>query len=341
MLSPAEEDLVKGLDDDDRVVMLNLRHDWRIGIARLAALGSIQVPPAAGGGNVPVAHKAVYRTRRRVRTNYDQRVAVQTDPDYLSRLLNGHNFVPLAKPGVVGFHPDTLLVHVLDLTQYFHVFLAAGLGSPGAKPTEAQRIDWLKRRVPAFPGTAVAGQTQNDADIFVGKALDAISNWASSTVPSPVWVALWNEFRTVLPQGPNAWLQVLGMSDQWLSGPRYPLVLAYKARSVGTLVRPTQLEASWNALHFPSPDARPVSGGGLTMDRSAAPCQQQPLCEYLHAPKRWTLGDWIRANRAAGPTVPGVGALSLQAARQRHLERIKSMSGTPAAGWMRDVTCLG
>ena len=122
----------------------------------------------------------------------------------------------------------------------------------------------------------------------------------------------------------------------------YPIVLVYRADSVGALVRPTQLDAEFNAFHFPSPQSAPLADGGYTMDWSAKPGYREPLSEFVHQQKLSpdTAKDWIRGGRLCGPTTPGGAPLTLNAVRRRHYGRLTSKVGSLPGGWMRDVTCL-
>lgn len=156
----------KCLSDESRVALLNLIHDGRISRLRKAELDKCLPAAPASPPLPPEMSDTAGRIRDAVWTYYNSRIAVPFAPDYCSPALNGDNFVPVAAPGLtVGFHPDTLLVHVVDLTRYLDAFQQAQLpGVPGSRP---QVIDWLKSNLPVFPNKTVSGRSTAEVDDFV------------------------------------------------------------------------------------------------------------------------------------------------------------------------------
>ena len=343
MAPTVDQEIQRNLSDEHRLVLLNLLHDPRIGPERKRELDKI-LPRFAGrvASLIPEAHEIPYRVQRVVRVYYRERVAVLSNPDYINPVLNGNNFVPLAKPGSTkGIHPETRLVHVIDLAKFARAFKSANLpGAPGTGATQQQIIDWLRRHVPAFPETTVPGRSSGEVKGFVDKALQAIHQHDPLNRRKPTWVALWEQFKAHVSSGPNVWLQVLGLADTYSGAPRYPLVLVYPAHKVGTLLRPTQLDAEFNAMHFPSPPVAPVTAGGFTMDRAAIPGSREPLSEYLHEPRLHSAVDWNLGGQLTGPTNVATNSVSLIDARRRHYQRLRSKYPAIPDLWMRDATCL-
>ena len=329
------------LSDESRVALLNLAHDGRISPQRRADLDKyLPVAAPANPALPPEVSEAVGRIQDAVRRYYNSRVAVPVAPSYCSPKANGGNFVPVAGLGrALGSHPDTLLVHVVDLMKHLDAFQQAGLpGVPGSRPLA---IGWLKKNVPMFPERTVPGRSAAEVDDFVDQALDVIFRYEAATRPPPTWVALFRQFMPHASRGPNAWLQVMGMRDSYNGQSRYPLVLVYKLRDVGTLIRPTQLEAGFDAFHFPSPPPAPVSEGGFAMDRSPSSGQQPPLSEFLHEPRPCSAEDWRLGGRLAGPTVlADAGGIELSEARRRHYGRLKLKYQATSTDWLRDTTSL-
>lgn len=345
MATAIETKITDCLQAEYRLVLLNLLHDDRITDSRKAEvdkfLTSMTATVTPGKPEEPVASA---RLGRVIRKYWRQRVAVSGGPDYISSLLNGNNFVPMAKPGSKdGIHPDTLLAHVVDLSMYAKTSGYSLLpGFPGTGVTQDEVIDWLKSYVPAFPDKTVPGRSSAEVEGFIDRALKAIHDYDTDSRPPPVWVTIWDQFNDHVDDGPSMWMKLLGMRDSARSGPRYPIVLVYRADSVGPLVRPTQLEAEFNAFHFPSPRNAPLTDGGYTMDWSKKPGYREPLSEFVHQQKSkpYTKTDWILGGRLCGPTTPGGARLTLNAVRRRHYGRLTSKVGPLPGGWMRDVTCL-
>jgi hypothetical protein len=344
MATTVEQEISRHLADEARVVLLNLAHDHRIGAHRKTELDKIlpffaaRVAPL-----IPEPHEIPNRIQQVVRRYYRNRVAHSTTPDYSAPSLNAHNFVPVAKPGTpAGLHPETMLVHVIDLTKYVKAFQQAGFsGVPGTGATPHDVVTWLARNVPRFPALTVPGRSSAEVDDFVDRLLSMIFDYDRATRQPPTWVALWERFKTHLANGPNAWLQVLGMADSYRGGPRYPLVLVYELSSTGTLIRPTQLDAEFNSFHFPSPLTAPLTEGGFAMDRCPVPGFREPLSEFIHEPRRPSASDWVRGGSLAGPTSPMPGStLALVGARRRHYERLKLKYPATSIDWMRDFTSL-
>ena len=344
MPSKVELDITNCLESEHRLVLLNLLHDDRISHARKAQVDTLLASTGPGLTVPPVEPAAAAQLRRVIHKYKRQRITIPGVPDYISPVLNGNNFVPFAKPsGKKGIHPDTLLVHVIDLSKYVKAKGYSSLpGCPGTGAHQVEIIAWLGSYVPAFPDTDVSGRSETEVDEFVERTLEAIHDYESAPRSEPVWVALWDQFRQYVHHGLSMWMKMLGMRDSVSRHPRYPLVLVYRADSVGTLVRPTQLEAGFDAFHFPSPPSAPPTAGGYTMDWSAMPGYREPLREFLHQrkPDRDNAADWILGGRLSGPTTPGGAPLKLNETRRRHYGRLKSIHGPLPGGWMRDVTCL-
>jgi len=136
----------------------------------------------------------------------------------------------------------------------------------------------------------------------------------------PSWVAEWNSLRPFLDRNkPERWLQAAGVPSE---DPAWLAVFRYRVRRRGKLIglfRPTQLDAGWNAHHFPSP-LEATGGGGHTMYLlQAGEVPPDPLgliSEYLHAQIDFSMADWRAAGGLLGMARRVGGDLDEQ--RRRH-----------------------
>ena len=134
----------------------------------------------------------------------------------------------------------------------------------------------------------------------------------------PTWATTWAAFEPHEEDGPERWLQVLGMAKP---PPRWLILLRYTVAEAGTLVRPTILDAKWNAYHFPSPPSPQVSPavGGHPMDLRISPKATSVLPEFIHKQIQHSLAHWMDLGGKIGRTQsPNPTALADQ--RRAHFE---------------------
>lgn len=119
-----------------------------------------------------------------------------------------------------------------------------------------------------------------------------------------------------------------GSAGGWL------VLLKYRADDVGTLVRPTFLDARANPYHFVSPDLKkadlarppkaakvPAPHGGLAMDLNPNNKTAPLLEEYIHQQLDWKIEHFRAAGNRCLPT-ESASAMGLREARGRHYDRL-------------------
>lgn len=197
--------------------------------------------------------------------------------------------------------------------------------------------------VPAFADFPNAPEDVNDwlERQLTGPAKESLIRAAievmNASPRQPVWVTTWASFeRNALgPKGketPERWLEAVGLYRG--DAPHWLIVLRYRAREAGTLVRPCMLDSGW-AYFFPSP---PPSTSGHPMDLRIAPCPTHLFAEFLHQQITHRFEHWhpLGGEGFVGKTAtPSVKALDRQ--RDNHLTLL---DGRYAPGvvttWMPD-----
>lgn len=125
--------------------------------------------------------------------------------------------------------------------------------------------------------------------------LEVVLQTLSDFPYSPKWVTKLSKFKPYLRNGPNRWLEVLGVGKT-VPG-RLIVAVAYRLPEEIRLFRPTYIDSIDNPYHYPTPVAASVDEGGRAMDigtpvvRSAvqvvgsaglAAAPVSPLPEYIH-----------------------------------------------------------
>jgi hypothetical protein len=150
----------------------------------------------------------------------------------------------------------------------------------------------------------------------------------------PVWVALWDGWRARIElHQPESWAGAVGLSKEISN--RCFAVLKYPVRRAGSLIRPTQLEASWYGRHFPSPPVCALATGGRVVQGEPANIVR-PLAEYIHAPVPWSVQDWLLSEIPVRSTRTPVGPISvLRMDREAHWGALAMEVGKAAlTAWM-------
>jgi hypothetical protein len=138
---------------------------------------------------------------------------------------------------------------------------------------------------------------------------------------------LWAAFKGFESELPERWLQVLGAKQKeaecWIVLLTYPVAMA------GTIVRPTQLDAGWNAYHFPSPPQAQVELGGHPMDLFPMENLGSPMSEYIHRQIDHYPDHIMRIGRTSASLS---GSLSHQ--REAHHRLLERHYGSGIRDWM-------
>jgi hypothetical protein len=159
------------------------------------------------------------------------------------------------------------------------------------------------------------------------------NHYRNSYPRHPTWVGKWHEAEHLIDRSDaNTWLQAMGLAPLNVES-QYMMLLRYPASRPGlSLRRPTQFEAGWFALHFPSPPCASVNRGGFALlvdtDRIDA---TYLVSEYVHPEIDWQEGDVLEIEA----TRPGPVA-DLQTVRNNHLKRLQAEFGDLLLTWMTD-----
>jgi hypothetical protein len=133
----------------------------------------------------------------------------------------------------------------------------------------------------------------------------------------PKWVTLFSLLRDHRRDGPDRWLQLLGLprdENHYLAVVKYP-------RNQIALYRPCCVDALAHAHHYPSPGGRPPSEGGSAMDLGSPKVVRpslSPLSEYIHQHHPFDDAEvaWL------GITTQTVGSRNVREYRRRHKKRL-------------------
>jgi hypothetical protein len=302
----------------DRAMARNLLHDWRIGTARWEEVIRI-------GG---VAHTAL-ELQDAVYRYFMENVRSSREPDYLMDGLNGENIITGHQAAPSQIHKDAALVRVLDLNDLRPVFEWAKPrgtwdGTLFDFPPEGRHgvpiVNWLDRKL--------LSASESERREFVGVVLDLLSHHRKENTFQPTWATTWASFEPFEEQGPERWLEVLGMPKQ---PPRWLVLLVYTVRTAGTLLRPTQLDAGWYAYHFPSAPAALLEEGGHTMDLRVSPRATRLMNEYIHCQIDHTVDHVLKVERTRTSS-----GQELKNQRRSHHELLVQWYGASVVDWMTD-----
>jgi hypothetical protein len=240
--------------------------------------------------------------------------------------VNAPNRVPI-RSGFEGdgLQPGLSLVRLLNLTGLERVYrnyaLPASEEFHGLVNPTVDFTVWLRDKCQA-----------GDAELeqFITATLSMLNTDRKKHAYQPVWATLWDEFKPYLdhPEGATRWRQALGLKPD--SRPCWYAVLKYKVGEVGSLFRPSQLDADWSGYHFPSPAGVPVWRGGFPMDCRGE--SDRPLSEYVHQQIDHRLDHWTLAGRRVKLGLMN-DPLGFQALRRRHHDLLVNHFGEAARQW--------
>lgn len=311
---------------DEKAVAINLMHDHRVSQERERAFDAFVKHPCTAFG-----------LRKALKDYFEKKVRQRELPHYVYRDVNAHNLLnghPGTRPLI---KPDTKLVRVLDLNGLKRVFNWAQI--------EGDRRGKYPRRwgltFSRFPPDMNDGKVMDFLDEKMGRSVEDFVSTILDVLYvhgklekkpyQPAWATAWAAFKDYVNEGPDRWLQVLGMDKP---SPCWVILLRYTVREAGTLARPTQLDGGWYQFHFPSPPAAPLSIGGHTMDLRASADGLLP--EYVHKhirhlPEHWTVLAPTNYGRTTAPPLP-----TLADQRKIHHHLLIRHYGTSVRGWMNN-----
>ncbi len=304
----------------------NLRHDERISPAREAVVDNHEAPGVLPHPRTGAALKGVVNDYfwRRVRTSFY--------PDYIVPELSSDNFVPVATAAVPGINGSMMLGRLLDSSRLRTVYewafeqeiyeLLDFEPAAGDKPLG----DWLKRRL-ASP---------EETDAFLHAVLNVMDLRRNDHPLEPAWAFWWHDFEAYRHELAERWLQVLGLENRHSDDlPHWLVLLRYYCRDVGTLIRPTQLDAGWYRHHFPSPRRdEPAQRRGHPMDLGAPSRGYRLLAEFIHQQIPHA-GHWT------GDIKQTVTRVTAELRDQRHAHYLRLRDEYPevkSGGWIEE--CL-
>ncbi|MFM9959867.1 MAG: hypothetical protein ACKV2Q_01425 [Planctomycetaceae bacterium] len=293
----------------------NLMHDHRVTPTREAAFDRFVVQRPV---TTAVLQQAIV-------DYFHAKVRDRKRPDYVYAAVNDANLLTGTATGRHSINKDVQLVRVLDLNGLGQVFTWAKLRKEKWFTSFPDSYD--ERMVATWLDARMQGRPILRVDAFVGAILAAMNAYRRVKPYQPTWATTHEAFATHVAEGPDRWLEVLGMTRP--TSPRWLILLKYPIREAGTLCRPTQLDAGWYAYHFPSPPQTPLEVGGHAMDLRTSPSAASLLPEFIHSQIDHELRHKINIGRT---TRVNAGALADQ--RQYHHQLLAAEYGPGVYTWM-------
>lgn len=297
----------------------NVMHDRRVSKEREDVFDHfVDKPCAARALNRAIVDYFIEKVRRRKRPHYVYKAINQRN------LLTGRGLMPL-------IHKDVRLVRILDLNGLSLVYQWANdpirrkrlweatLQSLPTSLTDSTVAKWLNDEI--------EGKSSSEIERTVSTILDIMNSYSQEEAYQPTWATTWAAFEPHEKDGPERWLQVLGMTKP---PPRWVILLSYTVAEAGTLAGPTTLDAGWNAYHFPAP----MAAGGHPMDLRISPRSTFVLPEFLHKQIRHPLAHWLDLGGKIGRTV-AANATVLADQRRAHFDLLVRVYGSGVRSWMK------
>lgn len=311
--SEAVEDLLAHTDNHlERGVADNLILDHRISPDRDAWFDEYSARPRTG------------RELSNALTDYYRnRIATISRPEFLDEKRNADNFLAGAADLREPLLPSMQLATVISVNAKIRVLASARRSDPrlfpdlspdvAADPQETEVARWLDSRL------TNSQSSQRETDGFIESVLEALSQNRRTRPHHPVWATSWERFRAFQNEPAERWTALVGVPREFAG--QYLFVLRYSVSEAGTVVRPTQLEAGWNAVHFPSPPVLVAREGGRTMDLSPEGPPLRLTPEFIHEEIDFRVEHWVFGGRLIKRTNGSVG-VQLPAHRERHREAL-------------------
>ena len=301
----------------------NVMHDHRVSKARADAFDrSVTHPRTSSDLN------------RAIVDYFHDHVLHRKLPHYVFRSVNENNLLT-GRALLPMVHKDVKLVRVLDLNGL------AGVCQWGNDPIRRKRTWELTllnfptaitdSEVTRWLDGELGGASSAEVERTVSTILDILNAYSHEEPYQPVWVTTWDAFEPHEKEGPERWLQALGVVRR---PPRWVILLTYSVAEAGTLARPTILDAKGSGYHFPSPPQASVALGGHPMDLRITPRASYPLPEYIHKQIPHKLAHWtgLDGGKIAVTSSPDPTGLADQ--RRAHLDLLVKTYGSDVLNWM-------
>jgi hypothetical protein len=257
---------------------------------------------------------------------FTTKIRNRTLPHYVYKKVNENNILSGNPTIVPSINKDLELVRVLDITGLGEVFQWAKRKKNWGKTlkrfpryhNEQDVIVWLDGYLQKVP--------RQQALSFVAILIDILNQYRNEHAYQPTWATAWVGFQHFLKDGPDRWLQVVGVAR---TPPRWVILLKYRLREAGTIVRPTLLDAGWLAYHFPSPPQAPLANGGHPMDIRISPRSTALLPEYIHKQIDHSIDHFVDIGRTSKSSSDG-----LADQRRTHHNLLIENYGPDILSWM-------
>lgn len=316
---PALEDCTISGEPSTQAVAENIRYDHRVSREREKEFDTF----------VKSDPKMWSDLQRPIKDYFWEKVRGNNDPDYV-REINGQNIVVGGTENRRELNDEVELGTVLDLSGLLHVYRWAQ--SAGIEPF-ASAIGDFERDDNLLPYLdKVCRGTAKEVSAFLACILDALGRKLKADEPfNPTWAVLWDDLAAVLDEQPERWLEVLGIAKP--EPGRWLIVLRYTVREVGTLVRPTLLDAGWSAFHFPSPPQVPLGSGGHPMNLGDHGKAVGLPREYVHSQIPYRIAHWLAGSQKIGRTERAV-TCRLMRQRRQHYQKLVNLYGSKIRAWI-------
>jgi len=305
----------------DRALACNMKHDHRVSREREEHFLRLTGSPATAD-----------QLLRSFRDYFEERIRTRRAPDYVYRQVNDTNILTRSgKPTRNYVSKDTELARVLDLSGLSAVFLWGRTHGhtefrnySGRMPNAERANAFLNWKLLDVPGKR--------RDAMIRAILEVLNAHQRKYPYQPVWATTWTSMENLQACSPDRWLQVMGIQRGTVR--RWIIVLRYTVREVGTLVRPTQLDAGTCGFHFPSPPQAMKWRGGHPMDLQYNPRPSHLRPEFIHRMIAHTPEHWYSTGRMLGRTSTA-SPFDLGPQRSAHHDLLCRRYGMGVKAWMR------
>lgn len=303
-----------------RAVACNLMFDERVSLERENALRTY----------FAVARDSPFegRLQTAIREYHRERIRTAPDPEFLDAAANSENLAGRRYDGIE-------LARILNLNGLAAVFSAAR-GSIDSFEDFPRQIDKPALTASAYDLEVLRwldehlGAPGSNRDSVIRDVLLALNKARVEKPYQPAWATSWNDLAQVIAEGSERWCQVVGVANTGGTA-RWVLVLRYRLPPGCPLVRPTILDAGYNAYHFPSP-LRRGRKTGHPMDLRCTPLPQKLRRELIHQQIDHHPDHWEAAGRLLDRTDgPLPGRLGLR--RRAHLRLLTEHYKSGLQGW--------
>ena len=322
---PYDPTLRNWLSSDDeqlQAMARNIMHDLRVSDERADILKAKV--------NARIKREGKESLRRGLDDYYYERVRQQKNPDFVNRDINEENILS------DKLNPDVQFARILNLNKLFKVFQKGVFSRFNWRETLAEfDFPWRdyeeENEYPEWLKSVFSDPSKTISDRLVTALLDILNFQHKSTPFEPSWTTRWESLKPYLdskkgvPPNADRWVEALGVGPKEDS--HWFIVLVYRRREIGAVVRPTQLDAGYYAWHFPSPPNTSVSGGGHPNDLRTSPPADSLRPEYIHKQINHSLQHWIDSGRSVGVT-NNTNVSPLFDIRQFHHILLKKKYGT-------------